>query len=150
MKINVLTQKEAYSHGDELWVVHPDDKATISRLDWLLNFQISRAHRHQAKKLPPQLNALMQKCALKDFDFTDGSHQESPLLIAASSFVPVLWVLLSRGLELKKWCQHILEVRKKINLHRVRVFLPQEISLTEFESTWSHVSDSSPINVVVH
>ncbi len=153
----MLNKKDSMLPGDDVWIVSAEDKETMDRLDWLFNFQLSRANKHKTPIVSPRLQNILDKCALKEFSFIENTSsletEPSPLLISISQFVPALWLVVLNKKDLTLWSQQILHIWQKLNLKKTRLFLPAETSSSEFQQIWSQVcknlNPSPDLTVVV-
>lgn len=136
----VISSASAFNAGHDLWVV-PDRKGSrwTLRLDWYLNFQISRGERRRTRALEEPVKALLEESGL-----TDPGRPEAeglPLLIGADGRLPARWVLLLPTTEASQpWVEQLAEVWTKLQKPTMKVFLPTGWEGTPFMEAWKRHS----------
>jgi hypothetical protein len=90
-KIKKFTMDEALEGGSDLWVLSENSSAHFRRLDWFLNFQLSRTLLHKSPEIPLKIQQLIEQCQLPQFDFIE----KSICLIGSQGLLPCRWVLLT-------------------------------------------------------
>lgn len=153
--MNVLSAKDAFSAGDDIWFLLPQPTAIFHRINWLLNFQISKALKHQSQELPATVKKIVDQCALKSFDFIENANDSSPLLVAASDFLPTQWIVVVNseeysGKNLSVWSKKISNIWASLNVKRARVFLPVGLNAGELEKHWQGIDRHNELSVVVN
>jgi hypothetical protein len=143
-EIQSLTRDQAFDPGAELWVLPKSNLAYLDRLNWLLNFQITEAGHHQPHALPTLVQDILNKCELRSLDFIE-SHPEN-LLIASREFVPSEWVLLVADSK-KPWIFETFKSWMSLGKPRLRVFLPADVSIAQFQKEWSSQSSEAAADI---
>ena len=146
MDVYRLESSEALKSGAALWVV-PD--ALVSRwtkkLDWYLNFQIFRARRR-----PPIKTQDSVKSLVKDLDVLDVNVEgpmkmsgQTPLLIAAQNQLPTeALVVVPWTKKTETWLAQVVKTAESLNLHPVRLFLPDTMDAEARKETWKFLGSS--------
>jgi hypothetical protein len=151
----ILANDEAWQKGADLWVFSREPSKALARLDWLLNFQISNAALHHKKALPEKIQEILKKSALKSMDFIEDGRNN--LLISSHLFIPAQWVLLldDAGAKLRtattpeEWTLNVYKNWLALGKLRLRVFLPDMLTSSQFEKIWGkHCSDPCEITLV--
>jgi hypothetical protein len=144
-----ISPVDSFLPGADLWVA-PERKSSglTQRLDWYLNFQISKAAKHQGRELPQRVEELLIKCGLPHLDFAE--NDRDGLLVPSSHLLPNRWVLVLRGSDqFEAWVQNIFLKWNQLQKPSLRVFLPSGKSLEEFRRAWGKVSDFENFTVVL-
>jgi hypothetical protein len=136
LAIQILYRAQAFGPGNELWVIPGGTNTPLfKKMDWYLNFQISRARTHKSEELAPQLKTIMTESQLQSLA---PHHEESTaLMVAAEHHFPtkkVIEVPVKKNKE--SWAKDIQEIWSGLNKPSLRVFLPPQISAEEFKSFW--------------
>lgn len=143
MALQEISQASRLNSGADLWVV-PETKSSkmAQKIDWYLNFQITRSARHQSKLLPEKVSEILQKSGLPTKDWIEKIplSKKEDLLILSNMAFPNRWVMVIRGSnEFPKWIENIHERWLKMNSPSLRIFLPAGISGSQFENAWRKV-----------
>jgi hypothetical protein len=134
MAVQTLYRAQAFGPGAEMWVVPANETSPIlKKMDWYLNFQLSKAHHHQTEQLAPQLRSILNENQLQDF--APAAADKPPLMIAAESFFPTQTIVETPIT--KNWIENIQKIWTGMNRPTLRIFLPTQISAEEFKSKWS-------------
>ena len=147
MALNEISQASSLNPGADLWVVPERQNSKLARkIDWYLNFQITRSAQHETKILPPQVSEILKKSGLEDLDWVEqnaSTKKESLLILSAAAF-PNRWVMVVReSKNFEKWIENIYERWLKMSSPSLRVFLPIGVSGTQFENAWRKARNSS-------
>ncbi len=150
MAIQKLSQAGAFGPGSDLWILPPlRHSAWARKVDWYLNFQISRAKDHQFRKLDPELEEIMNTNELLPLIPVETSPVPPPLLIASHSHLPNQMTLeIPMDKELKNWvllCHHIW---KNLGRPSLRVFLPGPALFENFVEEWPDSQTATDISLV--
>ncbi|MEZ0391849.1 MAG: hypothetical protein ACAH59_06520 [Pseudobdellovibrionaceae bacterium] len=131
-----ISEDSVFGPGSDLWILPERKNSQIAqKLDWYLNFQISKAVHHETKNLAQPILEVLKNCQLESYDWAPTDTEA--LLILSSQNLPNRWVMVIRGSErLETWAETAAEKWRKLKSPSVRVFLPQEISIAEFEKLW--------------
>ncbi len=140
MAVQILNHAQSFGSGSQLWVMSDDLSAPLNRkIDWYLNFQVTRARQHKSKGLSPQLKTVLNENSLTLSDYEIDTN--SPTLILAGRQLPAQFLLVVPLVEgqsdSKKWSKTIHERWLAMNKPAARVFLPSSISAAQFKQGWS-------------
>lgn len=127
---------ESLQAGADLWIcADPESSAWTRRIDWYLNSQIMRAECRQQPAVPSELLRIEQEWGCDRP--TIAVEETAPLMIASSRLLPnrqTVMVPFSGGSA--SWVKSCARIWKEMNRPSTRVFLPEAISLEEFEKAW--------------
>ena len=125
-----------------------DKLKRAQRMDWYLNFQLSRAGLHNLPKPPQQLLRILQQTGLS-VDFLE-SDQNLPLMISSKMHLPNQWLVqLGQVEDLKRQCHSIAQIWKDLKNPSMRVFLQSGLDIEEFQKVWKSVQTFDDFTVVV-
>lgn len=131
--------------GADLWVTADLQHGRLTeRLDWYMNFQITKAGHHTTQQISENLQTVLDHCGLQKFDFIGDSEQS--LLIASQGHLPNRWVLVVPFSE--SWAARIHQAWKSLGSPSTRIFLPAKLSIEQFEKQWRKVSDFNDLTLV--
>ncbi|PWU12802.1 MAG: hypothetical protein C5B49_15785 [Bdellovibrio sp.] len=121
-----------------MWVsALPANSAMARRIDWYLNFCLSRGLRH----LLPHRSASLERI-LKEIKWSLPERFHTPedsLMLAVSQRLPASWVLALYDLRPTSYAQALETLRRvwrPMQCPNLRVFLPSNIPRESFESAW--------------
>ena len=128
------------NEGADLWVIaNRKNSSWAQKLDWYLNFQISRSTLHAS----PRLNAEH----LKNLEWAETESYEehwpnsSPMLVGVDGLLPCrILVRIPFNGDGRAWVQEGIEVAQRLNSLRIRFFLPKQIN-SETAQKWSENSN---------
>lgn len=147
--MQVLSKEAAYSEGAELWIVPDFDSSRWTpQLDWYLNFQILRNHRH----VPPEVQNftlyIQNQTGLESFQ--KPMPKEAPLMLNSAQFFPNKWVVvIPVGNDFKKWVRAGSDVWENLKSPSLRFFLPTGQSARSFEEEWKNHHTFEDFTVVI-
>lgn len=131
--------------GADLWVSSDLHHGRLTeRLDWYLNFQVTKAGHHKTAQISENLQNVLEQCGLQKFDFAGDDEQS--LLIASQGHLPNRWVLIVPYSE--TWAARIHQAWKSLGSPSTRIFLPTKMSMDQFEKQWRKVSDFNDLTLV--
>jgi hypothetical protein len=132
-----LPSASAFNPGAKLWVVPEfDQHPLIGKIDWYLNFQLSKALRHQPAQPAASIKNLILACELPNLDFKAG--EDCGILIPSGLQLPNRWVLSMPSKQRQTWVKDIHQSWSKLGRPSLRVFLPQSLSRQQFAEQWNH------------
>ena len=137
-----------FGAGSDLWIV-PERNSShfVQKMDWLLNFQISKATQHQSPTLPKQVLQILENAALKDYDWAPSSNDS--LLILSSQCLPNRWVMVLRGSDrIETWAEQAVQKWKKMKSPSVRVFLPHGTGKNRFADLWKKSGGTAEVVII--
>ena len=137
MPIITLSQASSLNPGADLWIVPGlEESKTTQKMDWYLNFQLTGAHRHKTFSPAKELSAIIENCAMDEFKKTP--HDESALLISSEKLLPNKWVLeIKNSDDSDAWINKAANFWLNLGKPSLRVFLPQNITLAQFQKAWT-------------
>lgn len=120
----VLANVSALSPGHQLWVVPEAAHSKWNqRIDWHLNFQITRTTRQQMPSTPETLNETLTAIEWQPPVFK--APDNSPIMIYSPHRVPARWVVVLPANEGRAaWMKRLRALWTKLKKPSLRVFLP--------------------------
>jgi len=134
--MNIITAHEALTQGSELWII-PDRRHSYwaRRIDWHLQFLISRSMIHEAPVISKQLQKIIDENEIDNQ--LEELPKSAPLLIFSVDLLPNReTVHLPYGNNFKTWCERALQLWENLKRPTVRVFLPRSQSVEELKNHW--------------
>ena len=127
MPIKQLSYHTALTPGSDLWVLSEKEFSFwTGKIDWYLNFQISRKFPHISLSCD-QIKRLTDEWELPHFKL-DSDSENRALMIASENFLPntktVILPFMSQ--QLKPWIDEALKIWKNIKCPSLRLFLPND------------------------
>lgn len=140
LSITVLSSASAYNPGSDIWFIPPLASSSWSqKMNWYLNFQLSRTKNWKQWSLPEYLANTVEDIKWAELKPHKWSTNED-LLIASSNYLPNKWTLMSIILDdLTIWQKTHYLTMQKLNLKSARFFLPKGISPSQFSESWKRV-----------
>lgn len=146
MALFEISQASRLNSGADLWVIPETENSRLAqKIDWYLNFQITRSTRHQSKELPEKITKILQKSGLKNHNWVEKniSQGKEALLVLSIHALPNRWVMqVQESQQFQKWIENIYEHWLKMKMPTLRIFLPTGVSGPQFESAWRKVHHS--------
>ncbi|MES2965365.1 MAG: hypothetical protein V4760_15890 [Bdellovibrionota bacterium] len=146
--MTTLEASQALSNGRITWLV-PDLEHSkwAQRIDWYLNFQITRAEPHRPASFAPELQEIMEK-----WEFEAPAvrlNSVAPLMIASPELVPnhQTVVIPVRGSE-AEWVLSCHRVWVGLGRPAVRLFLPEGFKTSSVESRWPKADAEADVELV--
>ena len=152
MKAQSTLPSKALDPGADLWII-PDRRTSSwsKKIDWYLQFLISKAMIHK----PPQISAEITK-RMQENDHELFSHElghSSPLLILSERQLPNKKTVHLPFLgDQKSWVEQVHQVWSGFNSPSLRVFLPKGIESKDFINAWpssKNKANPPPISFVI-
>ncbi len=121
-----LAASSALSAGSDIWVTAPVKISSwTQKIDWYLNFQITRFTQRKKTVPAPELQELW----MKSFDFKikeDFLEDDDEMVLLSSPSLPCKWVIhLPHWTEKKEISAALLKKISALNATSVRFFLPK-------------------------
>ncbi len=141
MTVHELTATQAWTSGARMWVAPtPANSLWSRRLDWYLNFRMSKGLTHQSQSRSPQLEGILERIQWKLSPSTDVS--EKPLLIAAGLWLPCDWILVLETLsseknQLSPALEQLASAWSDLGEPKVRIFAPTQFPKDGLAERWS-------------
>ncbi len=134
-----INRAHAFSTGSPLWIIPSPTAETplLRRIDWYLNFQLSRARTHQSRTLDASLKDILTKNHLESLFTVNGpANLPAPLAVIADEHLPANIVVELPPSNPQNWVQAAHSVWTEFGKPNVRVFLPQKIDPDFFAKYW--------------
>jgi hypothetical protein len=148
MSITALDAENALSSGAKLWILADlGHSRWTERIDWYLNFQINRAEPHTTPQIGEKLNAVL---AETEFVAPEVKLLEkAPLMVSSSELLPNhVTVVVPLADSASEWVLRGYAVWTELGRPELRVFLPESVSLSTFQSAWPREGEASAVQVV--
>lgn len=149
MALIVLSINQAFNPGAELWVAPDFEHSQMaSKLDWYNNFLAGKMTRKEFKSLDSTLIATLVETELPQLNFQPQS--DDIILIPTEAKFPNRWTAIVpyQG-ELAVWCKKINKLYLDLKNPTLRIFLPTNLSLSEFTETWRSISSVEDLSIVL-
>lgn len=148
MAIHLLSAASAYNPGADLWILPPQKSSRwFNRVDWYLNFQLVKATRHHTVHMATELKELTSECELSEIKVIVNSHRQ---MVYSPNLLPNKWVVVvEESQDFHKWIKEIFTIWKGLNEPSLRVFLPPDRSMADFNKHWLQHSKKEDITVVL-
>lgn len=139
-----VTPGQELAPGAELWIASSPESSTWAlQIDWILNFQVLRASRHESVKLSPQVTEFLERGGLKSP--LQKIPVSAPLLIPADLNLPCRWLLSPQD-----WSPAALAAQwRELGGPSLRIFLPKNEKAEKFAKAWTEHAGSGDFQVVV-
>ncbi|MCB0391677.1 MAG: hypothetical protein KDD58_10305 [Bdellovibrionales bacterium] len=142
-----LFRTGALGPGAKLWIT-PGGEATEwnKKLDWYLNFQITRASHH----IPKTLNKdFLNKIKSYNMSFESFSPKSDLLMISCEERLPTkMLVIIPFKEDIILWVNEIHQLWLKLLKPSIRIFLPQNFPISDFSNIWPDRTSISDITLV--
>lgn len=132
MKIQSLSHASALSPGALFWFL-PQEKCDywIHKINWYLNFQITKSKHHTPSDLSPHLKKILKENEI-EISPLKGDFQTT--LFSPNHQLPCKGVIQVTN---QDFTQKIGQVSLSLQASSIRVFLPEDLSETDFHKEWS-------------
>ncbi|MCB0350346.1 MAG: hypothetical protein KDD38_04125 [Bdellovibrionales bacterium] len=136
MAISTLNRAQAFGAGCDLWIIpEKNNFSFFNKLDWYLNFQLTKSHLHESQSLSPQLKSITNENQLPQFHIE--LEKTAPLLVSAEIGLPTKRVVeIPSSDEAKPWTTRVYNVWANLDRPTLRVFLPTNINVDDFKTNW--------------
>ncbi|MCB0356239.1 MAG: hypothetical protein KDD40_04490 [Bdellovibrionales bacterium] len=144
----ILFRTGALGPGAKLWITPGGESSEWNRkLDWQLNFQISRAQDHQAKKLDQEFLKKLQEYEISLIN--NPANPSELLMISCENRLPTkMLVIIPFKEDVNSWLAEAHKVWSHLLKPSLRIFLPKDFPLNEFSRIWPDRSSVSDITLV--
>lgn len=139
---------ENFQPGADLWLVADPKSSTWTRtIDWYLNSQIMRAECRQAPEASPELLRIEEEWGCEHPAIA--TETLTHLMIASARLLPnrqtvVIPFTGSTG----SWVEACVRVWQDMKLPTTRVFLPDGISIDDFQKAWPRDDSLGEIDLI--
>ncbi len=135
--------EEAFAPVD-LWALPtPGFSRWFTRLDWYMNWQMSKGLAYGGLHLPAETYRIAEQydVSVPKAATPSASATLAPLLIDPFGRVPARRCLVVDGAgSLKVWLGEIAELSQRLQALEIRIFLPKEATLPDAEKAWRNYS----------
>jgi hypothetical protein len=150
MAMTVLSPNSVFSPGARLWIAADFAQSSwTQKLDWYLNFQISRYLRH-TKASPSEFTQwVWQQTQYPAIDIA--SSKTAPLMIASKDLLPTDWVVvvpLASAKDFSSWAGAVVKVWQDLQNPELRIFLPKDVPTNLWGSFWEEQKNSANCSLV--
>lgn len=148
MAIQNFNRAQAFGPGSDLWII-PNHESTdlLRKIDWYLNFQLSRAQNHKTQPLAPQIKSIIAENGLPEFSPLQEETFALPIMVASENGFPSKKIIeipfpvrdneRTKPREKHKlWLKSIYRIWNDLDKPTLRVFLPSEMTPEQFRSEW--------------
>jgi hypothetical protein len=145
----VLSSVSALNPGADLWIVPEFDSSRwTQKLDWYLNFQILRNHRHSMPEVRNYTLYVQNQTGLEPYRAE--LPKTAPLMINSEAFFPNKWVVVVPvANEFRHWVEEVSKVWDGLKHPSLRVFLPTGLSASSFFEEWKNHHTFEDFTVVL-
>lgn len=149
MALIVLSVNQSYNPGAELWVVPDFENSKIAtKLDWYNSFLAGKMTRKETRQMDSYLVDILEETELPDLSYP--TSKSDVILIPTQSKFPNRWTAFVpyQG-NLVNWCTKISKLYLDLKNPTLRIFLPTNLSLSEFTETWRSISSVEDLSIVL-
>jgi hypothetical protein len=149
MALIVLSVNQSYNPGAELWIVPDFEHSKIAtKLDWYNSFLAGKMTRKETKKMDNYLVEILEETELPDFKYETSTTDV--ILIPTKSKFPNRWTaFVPYNGDLANWSGKINKLYLDLKNPSLRIFLPTNLSLSEFTETWRSISSVEDLSIVL-
>jgi len=135
--------------GADLWVIPNIEKSkSAQKLDWYMNFQISRAKEHKTSELSSEMKKILAKCGTSEIQIK--KNNSNTIMFDSSHLLPNRWlVVVPENKQSTNWIDQIAQIWVDLRKPTLRVFLPTGLSSGEFQKIWRENQTFDDFTVVV-
>ena len=128
MPLSKLSTSSALAPGFDLWFLpEPKESQWSRKIDWYLNFQITRSIKHQKPFVPAELIQRIEDCGLEGMEIE--VSQEAPTFIVSEGLLPnKKSIILPNTSSFYPWAKRLLQIREKLGSPSTKVFIPSKYS----------------------
>jgi len=138
--MKVLAMEMALQAGSDVWFAPDLSISSWTReIDWYLRFQIFHSRQFAPKSLPEEIKKI-----LKDNEWSAHEPKENaqdPLALVVSGELPTQNLLIISRPEPETWLKTCLQIWKKAQKPKARLFLPAAVTLQLIQKTWPELED---------
>jgi hypothetical protein len=149
MAVTVLSQASAFNSGAELWILPELEKSPwTAKVDWYLNFQISKASRHHDPKISNFIREVEKETEQEHINKPVVTN--APLMISSEEHLPNKWVvILPQAEEFEVWVEKISSIWTGLKCPGLRIFLPPGQNAGQLQKHWQKHQDFQEFTVVL-
>ena len=135
-RFKTLSRSQGLNPGSDAWIITSDlqEDSLIRKMDWHLNFQLSRARWHKKTGLPPQLKSILSEQKLD----LETEPVESPVVMVMSNanICSQTVIELPKTQSENQLAKQVFQIWEKLNKPSLRVFLSNKLDAAKFEEAW--------------
>ena len=141
-----LNLESCFSPGSQLWVSERlEDSVWSQKIDWYLNYQLTRSRQLHARELPKVVQNIM---STEDVYTLEASSNDI-LMVAAQHFLPVRQIILvPKQKDFKAWLETVQGVWQKLLKPSTRIFCAPGADLKLFDKLWRKDTEPGLISIV--
>lgn len=130
-----------------LWVLPPPGKsAWFAKIDWYLNWQLTRGLVHEPRRPSAELMRLTRDLDLPAPTATDWT--QAPLMVSAHGRLDAeQCVVLAMQGSLHEWLRQIHTVATRLGVQKLRVFLPTGMDRSDALDFWQKISKQDTLEI---
>lgn len=152
MSIHLVPAAQAWTQGCPLWVTSQPQKSQWGRkLDWSLNFQITKGLKATFPERSEALSDVLKKVKWKLAE--DLKSNPEVTLVAAGQWLPCSWVVVLNSLGSESGLSESLKSLNKVwtdfNRPRMRLFLPAQLGQETLKKAWGSVNLPTDFELVI-
>jgi hypothetical protein len=143
----ILSKHQALLEGSKLWII-PDDAHSPAndRINWLINFQLSKANLHLTPQLSPWIKQCTEECGIETLLLP----KNNTILIPVKNSLPTEWLcLLPFEIKMKDWVDSAHKVWMHMNRPPLRVFLPRGAKKEDWQNFWVHLEPNEKLTILL-
>ncbi|MGZ3722278.1 MAG: hypothetical protein ACXVA9_05075 [Bdellovibrionales bacterium] len=124
----------------DLWIIPPAAHSQwFARIDWYLNWQMSKGLAHQRQKPSVELFRVMEEAGIQFH--SEPESPSAPLMVASAGKVgSERCIVLDYKNDLKPWLQFIHQLCAGLHSKRALVYLPKGVNSAEAKTQWSKLA----------
>lgn len=133
------SNQDPFSSSSDLWVLPPPRlSGWFPRVDWYLNWQLSKGLAYSGLHLPNETLSLMEEYE-KPLTPVSEPDPGRPLLVLSQHRLPARkCVVVESGGGLKAWLERVHQIALDLGSQKAHVFLPAKASLEDAKSVWGN------------
>lgn len=128
---------DPFAQPADLWVFPPPRASRwFSRMDWYLNWQMSKGLSYPGLHLPLEVLTIAESFD-GDLPKARDRKADDPLLVISLGRLPAGKCVVVEGEDqFKPWLKKVFDLALKLNVSSVHVFLPAKVSLDQALKAW--------------
>lgn len=133
MNIQILSPVNAFNPGSDLWCLpHFEHSRWVKKVDWYLNFQLTKSLLHEKKVHAPQLTKLIEDTGSPIFK--SPLPEKKSLMISSDKLLPNRWtIMVPYEQNISLWVSEIQKIYTQMKSPTLRIFLPHNEEERNFE-----------------
>jgi hypothetical protein len=142
----LLSKHQALLEGSKLWVIPENTFSPWNRrINWLINFQLSKAKKHKDPQLSPWIKSCIKETGI---ELPEMSNSDT-ILIPVKHQLPTDWLCqISVQKNLDNWAKNINKVWNQLQQPKMRVFLPLGTTHEDWQIFWFRLEPNEELTLV--